>query len=155
MIILVLLTSFVFYQTSWNIISKRLAESVVADINVLVKLIDDDLEKYAKNIAKKDFKMTIEIKKEKFLNLLSKKNNRGILSKRLEQSLLNLDRQFIYDLSNLEKGALIQLELDDKILIINVDKDRLYSETAFVFLLWMIFASLILLIIKGLGQLQK
>ena len=53
MIILVLLTSFVFYQTSWNIISKRLAESVVADINVLVKLIDDDLEKYAKNIAKK------------------------------------------------------------------------------------------------------
>ena len=146
MIILVLLTSFVFYQTSWNIISKRLAESVVADINVLVKLIDDDLEKYAKNIAKKDFKMTIEIKEEKFLNLLSKKNNRGILSKRLEQSLLNLDRQFVYDLSNLEKGALIQLKLDDKILIINVDKDRLYSETAFVFLLWMIFASLILLI---------
>ena len=43
-IMLVLLTSFVFYQTSWNIISKRLAESVVADINVLVKLIEDDLK---------------------------------------------------------------------------------------------------------------
>ena len=38
-IILVLITAFVFYQTSWNFISKRLAESVVADINVLVKLI--------------------------------------------------------------------------------------------------------------------
>ena len=48
-IILVLLTSLVFYQTSWNIISKRLAESVVADINVLVKLIDDDLFFYASN----------------------------------------------------------------------------------------------------------
>ena len=54
---LVLLTSFVFYQTSWNIISKRLAESVVADINVLVKLIDDDLFFYASNIAENDFKM--------------------------------------------------------------------------------------------------
>ena len=31
-------------------------------------------------------------------------------------------------------------------LIVNVDKDRLYSETAFVFLLWMIFASIVLLI---------
>ena len=42
-IIIVLLTSFVFYQTSWSIISKRLTESVAADINVLVKLINSDL----------------------------------------------------------------------------------------------------------------
>ena len=37
-IIIVLLTSFVFYQTSWSIISKRLTESVAADINVLVNI---------------------------------------------------------------------------------------------------------------------
>ena len=67
-IILVLLTAFVFYQTSWNIISKRLAESVVADINVLVKLIDENLEDYAINIAKNDFKMSLEIKKGKLIS---------------------------------------------------------------------------------------
>ena len=43
-IIIVLLTSFVFYQTSWSIISKRLTESVAADINVLVKLINSNLK---------------------------------------------------------------------------------------------------------------
>ena len=43
-IILIILTAFVFYQTSWNIISKRLSQSVVADINVIVKLIDQDLK---------------------------------------------------------------------------------------------------------------
>ena len=42
-LILVVLTTFVFYQTSWSIISKRLAQSVVADINVIVKLIDQNL----------------------------------------------------------------------------------------------------------------
>ena len=144
-IILVLLTSLVFYQTSWNIISKRLAESVVADINVLVKLIDDDFQNYARNIAKKDFKMEINIRKDESINPLSKKISRGILSRRLDQSLTNLDKPFSYDLSNLERGAIIKIQLDNKLLIINVDKDRLYSETAFVFLLWMIFASLILL----------
>ena len=41
---IVLVTTIVFYQTSWNIISKRLAQSVVADINVIVKLIDQDLK---------------------------------------------------------------------------------------------------------------
>ena len=44
LITLVTLTMLVFYQTSWNIISKRLTQSVVADINVIVKLIDQDLK---------------------------------------------------------------------------------------------------------------
>ena len=144
-IVLVLITALVFYQTSWNIISKRLAESVVADINVLVKLIDDNLEVYAKEIANDDFKMKINITDNAILDPLLMKVNRGILSKRLEQSLSNLDKPFIYDLSDLESGALIIIQLEEKLLVINVDKDRIYSETAFVFLLWMIFASLILL----------
>ncbi len=147
-IVIVLLTSIVFYQTSWNIISKRLAESVVADINVLVKLIDDDLKIYARNIAINDFKMRIEIKEGNLSNYLSKNINRGILSQRLKQSLLNLNKPFTFDLSNIEKGVSIVIQLENELLIIIVDKDRLYSETAFVFLLWMIFASLILLLMS-------
>ena len=146
-IILVLLTAFVFYQTSWNIISKRLAESVSADINVLIKLINDDYKIYADNIAE-DFKMEIDIKEKVTLNINSMKPNRGILAKRLDQSLSNLKIPFTFDISNLKNGVIIKIQLEDKLLIINVDKDRLYSETAFVFLLWMIFASLILLMMS-------
>ena len=143
-IIIVLLTSFVFYQTSWSIISKRLTESVAADINVLVKLINSDLTDNAINIANQDFKMKINIISDK--QLLSSKFslNSGILSNRLNQSLSNLKKKFDYDLSNLEEGVLIYIQIDEDILEINVDKDRLYSESAFVFLLWMIFASIIL-----------
>ncbi len=147
-ILLVLLTAFVFYQTSWNIISKRLAESVVADINVLVKLIDDDLKDYAIAIATEDFKMKLNISNENINNPFIKNINRGILSKRLRQSLENLDKPFVYDLSNLERGVIIKIQLKDELLVINVNKDRLYSETAFVFLLWMFFASLILLLLS-------
>ena len=143
-IIIVLLTSFVFYQTSWSIISKRLTESVAADINVLVKLINSDLTDNAINIANQDFKMKINIIYDK--QLLSSKFslNSGILSNRLNQSLSNLKKKFDYDLSNLEEGVLIYIQIEEDILEINVDKDRLYSESAFVFLLWMIFASIIL-----------
>ena len=143
-IIIVLLTSFVFYQTSWSIISKRLTESVAADINVLVKLINSNLTNNAINIANQDFKMKINIISNK--QLLSSKFslNSGILSNRLNQSLSNLKKEFDYDLSNLEEGVLIYIQIEEDILEINVDKDRLYSESAFVFLLWMIFASIIL-----------
>jgi len=143
-IIIVLITSFVFYQTSWSIISKRLTESVAADISVLVKLINSDLTDNAVNIANQDFKMKINIISDK--QLLSSKFslNSGILSNRLNQSLSNLKKKFDYDLSNLEEGVLIYIQIEEDILEINVDKDRLYSESAFVFLLWMIFASIIL-----------
>ena len=86
-ITLVILTTLVFYQTSWNIISKRLTQSVVADINVIVKLIDQNLKFKAIRIAKEDFKMDVQYKKDTNLNPLSFRKQRGILSKRLRQEL--------------------------------------------------------------------
>ena len=147
-IVLVIITASVFYQTSWNIISKRLSQSVVADINVIVKLIDQGLKNEAISIAKEDFKMKVEYKKDIDLNPLSFRPERGILSRRLRQQLEELKKPYIYDLRNLDQGAKIAIQLNQDLLIINVDKDRLYSESAFVFLLWMIFASLTLLILS-------
>ena len=144
-IVLVVITSLIFYQTSWNIISKRLTQSVVADINVIVKLIDQDLKNEAIQIAKDDFKMLVKIEKDIDINALSFSSSRGILSRRLNQALEELGKPFLYDLSNLDKGATIAIKIEKNLLLVNVDKDRLYSESAFVFLLWMIFASLILL----------
>ena len=146
-ITLVILTTLIFYQTSWNIISKRLTQSVVADINVIVKLIDQNLKFKAIRIAREDFKMDVEYKKDTNLNPLSLLPQRGILSKRLNQELEGLNRPFFYDLSNLDKGAIIALQFKKDLLIITVNKDRIYSESAFVFLLWMFFGSLILLIL--------
>ena len=146
-ITLVILTTIVFYQTSWNIISKRLTQSVVADVSVVVKLIDQDLKSKAIQLAKEDFKMLVEFKENQLLNPFVPRSQRGILSQRLEQSLKELDKPFFYDLSNLDKGAIIAIQIENDLLIITVDKDRLYSESAFVFLLWMFFTSFILLIL--------
>ena len=91
-IILVILTTFIFYQTSWNIISKRLTQSVVADINVIIKLIDDDLTLKAIAIAKEDFKMNIKFELNKNLKPFSLRVERGILAKRLQQALKELNK---------------------------------------------------------------
>ena len=87
------------------------------------------------------------LEENKDLNPLSFRPARGILSQRLQQALEDLKKPFFYDLSNLSQGVKIAIQLDKDLLIINVDKDRLYSELAFVFLLWMFFASLVLLIL--------
>ena len=133
-IVLVIITSIIFYQTSWSIISKRLTESVVADINVIVKLINKNLEFEAIQIAQQDFKMKIKIEENANINKNSYKKQRGILSNRLKQSLVNLDIPFVYDLSDIDAGVKISLQLKkNKYLLINVDKDRLYSELLLFF----------------------
>lgn len=144
---IVLITSLVFYQTSWNIISKRLTQSVAADINVIIKLIDHDLKFKAMRIAHEDFKMKINLEKNKDLNPLSFRVARGILSQRLQEALEGLKKPFFYDLSSLEQGAKIAIQLDNDLLIINVHRDRIYSGSAFVFLIWMFCSSLILLLL--------
>ena len=153
-ITVVLLTSLVFYQTSWNIISKRLTQSVAADIKVVIKLIDYGHKFKAFRIANDDFKMKVKLEKNKDLNPLSLQSfrqafrpSKSILSERLQQALEDLNRPFFYDLSDLNQGAKIAIQLNKDLLIIYVDKDRLYSGLAFVFLLWMFFATVVLLLI--------
>ena len=119
--LLVIITSVIFYQTSWNIISKRLTESVVADINVIVKLINQDLEIEAFNIAKEDFKMNINIQKNSKVDNIIFIEQRGILSQRLKQALININKPFAYDLSNIDNGVRIVIQLDKDLLLINVE----------------------------------
>ncbi len=130
-ITVVLITALVFYETSWNIISKRLTQSVAADIKVVIKLIDYGLKFKAFRIANDDFRMKVTLEENKDLNPLSFRSSRGILSRRLQQALENLNRPFFYDLSNIDKGAKIAIQLNQDLLIINVHKDRLYSGSAF------------------------
>ena len=91
---LVILTTLVFYQTSWNIISKRLTQSVVADINVIIKLIDQDLKVNAIQLAKENFKMDVQYKNDTDIKSLLFRTQRGILSKRLQQALEELDKPY-------------------------------------------------------------
>ena len=49
-IFLVIITSFVFYQTSWDIISKRLTQSVSGDIGAVIELLEENKLDEAKNV---------------------------------------------------------------------------------------------------------
>ena len=81
-VLLVIITCIIFYQTSWDIISKRLSQSVVGDIGVVIDLIDEKRINEAKDViepklnlneakllAQKYFNFKIQIRKNEFLNV--------------------------------------------------------------------------------------
>ncbi len=157
---LVIITCVIFYQTSWDIISKRLSQSVVGDIGVVIDLIEEKEINEAKAVtepklnlneakllAQKYFYFKIELRENEFLNVKDFKPKKRVLDKRLSEELKLLNREFVFDSNDLNLGLKIKIQVEENILIIIVDKDRLYSGRAFVFILWMIFSSIILLFI--------
>tara|TARA_B100001123_G_C15342690_1_gene1035663 strand:+ start:3688 stop:5031 length:1344 start_codon:yes stop_codon:yes gene_type:complete len=159
-IFLVIITSFVFYQTSWDIISKRLTQSVSGDIGAVIELLEENKLDEAKNViepklnleeakllAQKYFNFDIKLLTNEYLNIKDFSPKQRIFSRRLNEALKNLGKEFVFDTTNLDKGLKIKIQLDNDILIIDVNKDRLYGGRAFVFILWMIFSSFILFLI--------
>ncbi len=159
-ITLVIITILIFYQTSWDIISKRLSQSVVGDIAVVIDLLEEkknDEAKYtiepklnfneARLISQKYFNFDIKLLENDFLNVKDFKPKKRVLDRRLTQALKILDKEFVFDSTNLEDGLKIKVQLENDILVINVNKDRLFSGRAFVFILWMIFSSIILFLV--------
>ena len=100
-------------------------------------------------MANDDFKMKINITDNAILDPLLMKVNR-ILSKRLEQSLSNWTNH-LFDLSDLESGALIIIQLEEKLLVINVDKDK-FIVKQHLFFTMDDFASLILLFMSYFNE---
>ena len=159
-VVLVIITCIIFYQTSWDIISKRLSQSVVGDIGAVIDLIDQKKISEAKDIieptlnlneakllAQKYFNFKIQLRENEFLNVKDFKPKKRVFENRLSSELKLLNREFVFDSRDLESGLKIKIQVENNILIINVDKDRLYSGRAFVFILWMIFSSIILFFI--------
>ena len=80
--VLVIITCLVFYQTSWDIISKRLSQSVVGDIGAVIDLIEQKKINEAKDIiepklnlneakllSQKYFNFKIQLRENEFLNI--------------------------------------------------------------------------------------
>tara|TARA_B100000686_G_C16746315_1_gene949641 strand:- start:795 stop:1982 length:1188 start_codon:yes stop_codon:yes gene_type:complete len=133
---------------------------VVGDIGAVIELIDEKKINEAKDIIKpkldlneakllsqKHFNFKIKLLENEFLNVKDFKPKKRILERRLSDELKRLNKEFVFDTTNLESGLKIKIQVNNDILIINVDKDRLYSGRAFVFILWMIFSSVILFFI--------
>ena len=66
---LVIITSLVFYQTSWDIISKRLSQSVVGDIGAVIELLEEKNIREAKNIIEPKLNLNeSKLLSEKYFN---------------------------------------------------------------------------------------
>ena len=148
LILLQAIATWVFYDRHWAAVSWRLSAAVAGDIGLLIdalKLADSPAETAGLlERAKAQTDLDVVISHAKTLSpalpmtgwLIEDQLNQAI------QGRVNLP--FRIDLAE-DGGAEIKVQLADGVMSVNVPRNRLYSSTTYIFVMWMLGSSLVLL----------
>ncbi|MCP4394191.1 MAG: two-component sensor histidine kinase [Alphaproteobacteria bacterium] len=155
LVLLQITTSMFFYQRHWETVGRRLANTLTGDIAIILKFMDDYPSKEDMNwivkYARKNMLLKITLHEGKSLKHISKPTEDNIMINALVYALDNsLRLPFIVNISEDKRNINIQLQLKKDVLDITTTSKRLFSSTAYVFVIWMVGMSLLLFAIATL-----
>ena len=147
LIALQVVAGMVFFENHWHLISRRLAKDIVGEIDTIGYILDeypdtvqtlDLLEQLEKKLL-----LTVSFSENRQFAFSSDKERSSIV-KQLEKALNGLE--YPYQIrENLEQDhLLIYVQLKNGVLEVKVPKKRFFSSSTYVFLIWMILASILL-----------
>ncbi|WP_374375451.1 ATP-binding protein [Dongia sp.] len=149
-VLLQVVSAWVFYDSHWETVTRRLAQSVAGEIGAIVRMMPryptpEDLSPIFE-IADEDMDLVLVFKPGEILPNDPTIMRQNLVDRQLARALESrVDRPFIIDSRSLEKFIEIHVQLADGVLHVVVQRRRLFSSTTYVFLLWMVGTSLALL----------
>ena len=149
LVLLQVISAFIFYESHWDKISERLAKALAGDIGSVVEIVRRDGKNldmdWLRNLAFERMELAISIEKDAILSNspLAPFPDRHLrtLADAMEE---RVKKPFTIDSLTLDKKLIIQVQLSDGILRVVTTRKRLFSSTTYAFVLWMTGTSLVL-----------
>jgi two-component system osmolarity sensor histidine kinase EnvZ len=151
-VLLQVVSAWVFYDSHWETVTRRLAQSVAGEIGAIVQMMprhptDEQLAPLFA-IADDDMGLELTFRSGEILPNDPTIMRQNLVDRQLARALESrVERPFIIDSRSREKLIEIHVQLADGVLHVVVQRRRLFSSTTYVFLLWMVGTSLALLTI--------
>lgn len=149
LVLLQVISAFIFYEAHWDKVSKYLARGLAGDVGALVDMIRNDPgeDGLARTflISRQRFNMAASLRKGEILA-----NNENIVEGSIPDPFLlsALDERVglpYHILAPADKKTLtIEVQLSDGVLSVTALRKRLFSSTTYVFVLWMVGSSMLL-----------
>lgn len=149
-VLLQVVSAWVFYDSHWETVTRRLAQSVAGEIGAIVQMMPrHPTERQLQplfEIVDDDMGMELTFKTGEILPNDPTIMRQNLVDRQLARALESrVERPFIIDSRSREKLIEIHVQLPDGVLHVVVPRRRLFSSTTYVFLLWMVGTSLALL----------
>ena len=150
LILLQLVSAFVFYENHWSKVSIRLARSVVGDIAAVVDLLGQNNTTEGRvavlDLAATHFALNARLYEEK---VLEHSNNKNTEMNYEESILLVLLKEAIrkpLKIKNrkIDRSVVISIQLSGGVLEVVSNRKRIFSSTTYVFVFWMVGTAMIL-----------
>ena len=151
LIILQIIITVIFYNRHWDTITRHRTIDFVNDITLVVESFEKNKSRenqiwILSNVSEKLQLQTIYIENKK-LSFEKDNEKTSKLEKYLLENLDPLGKKFNLNINNKKKLITIMVEVNNGILEFRANKKRIYSSTTYIFILWMIGASIILFIV--------
>jgi two-component system osmolarity sensor histidine kinase EnvZ len=154
LILLQVVSAWIFYDRHWDTITKRLSTSIVGDITQVVELLgkdpSDELKKTVFDMAWRNFGLQMEWTDGEILP----EDTSGSGS-RIDHFLGNLLQSRFQgsvriDDSSYRERVIAEIQLEGAVLAVTIPGKRLFSITTYIFIMWMVGTSLVLFAVASI-----
>tara|TARA_B100001123_G_scaffold421799_1_gene529858 strand:- start:332 stop:1624 length:1293 start_codon:yes stop_codon:yes gene_type:complete len=151
LIILQLIITVIFYNRHWDTITRHRSIDFVKDITLVVESFEKNKSienrEWTLNSVSEKLQLKTVYEKNKKLNLDNYTHKGNRLEEYLSNKFIPLNKKFTLNINDKKKLITVFVEVDDGILEFKANKKRIFSSTTYIFILWMISASIILFIV--------
>jgi two-component system osmolarity sensor histidine kinase EnvZ len=147
LILVQVVSTWVFYDRHWSTITRRLADSVAGEIGLVVDARSQFEQQNANWLMESaaDMGLFFKFKKAEILPNAPPVTGGGILDTRLANAMgQRVRRPFHIDTWSHDRLVQIKVQLPDGVMEIFVPRERLFSSTTYIFVMWMVGTSLLL-----------
>ena len=148
LVVLQLVSAAIFFETHWDKVTLRLARGVAGDISAVIDLLrrhpDVENRGWIFSVAADNMELVVSIKDKAVLANDSREPS-GLMERMLARALKShVGRPFRIDSDSIDRHVVIDVQLASGVLHVITTRKRMFSSTAYVFVIWMVGTSLIL-----------
>jgi two-component system osmolarity sensor histidine kinase EnvZ len=148
LILVQVVSTWVFYDRHWSTITRRLSDSVAGEISLVINARSHFADEKSTNwimSSAADMGLTMNFKPGEILPNAPPVTGGGILDTRLANSMRERVRRPAHiDTWSHDRLVQMKVQLPDGVMEILVPRERLFSSTTYIFLMWMVGTSLLL-----------
>jgi len=152
LVLLQLIAAYIFYERHWDTVTHRLAGTLAGEVALIVTFLEDfpgEADR-AWILHMAETRMAIRAHFDRGAKL--PREEAEAPPDELDRMMIPLlderiDQPFEIDTSELDRDIVIKVQLPDGLLVASTTRKRLFSPTTYIFILWMVGSSLVLVAI--------
>lgn len=155
-----IIVAYIFFDAHWQTVTASLSNSVAADISVAVELYQQDPGQDRSirldAMLRPNMQLSVALEEEKKLPTATRKAFFSSLDRTLRRALMtNLKNEFWFDTTRYPNHIDIRVSVDEGVLRFIVPRERVFASTGFIFLFWLIMATVLLSLVSILFILNQ